>query len=42
MLTNGALKYHYHPAKGWLNDPNGLCDFGGQHHVFYQYCPDSE
>ena len=42
MLTNGSLKYHYHPLKGWLNDPNGLCDFGGQHHVFYQYCPDSE
>lgn len=42
MLTNSALKYHYHPVKGWLNDPNGLCDFGGLHHVFYQYCPDSE
>ena len=42
MLTNSALKYHYHPVKGWLNDPNGLCDFGGLRHVFYQYCPDSE
>ena len=42
MLTNHDLKYHYHPAKGWINDPNGLCDFHGAHHVFYQHCPDSE
>lgn len=24
-----------------MNDPNGLCWFGGQYHVFFQYCPDS-
>ncbi|MBA4860866.1 glycoside hydrolase family 32 protein [Streptomyces sp. PSKA54] len=31
---------HYAPAKGWMNDPNGLVHWQGRHHLFYQYNPD--
>ncbi|MFM9598696.1 glycoside hydrolase family 32 protein [Streptomyces turgidiscabies] len=31
---------HYAPAKGWMNDPNGLIHWQGRHHLFYQYNPD--
>lgn len=33
------LKYHLMPPTGWLNDPNGLCRYKDQYHVFYQYGP---
>ncbi len=31
---------HVEPHTGWLNDPNGLCDFGGVHQVYYQSDPE--
>ena len=34
-------KYHYHPKKNWINDPNGLCFFNGLFHIYYQYNPNS-
>jgi beta-fructofuranosidase len=30
---------HIRPARGWLNDPNGLCRIDGIYHVFFQYNP---
>lgn len=31
--------YHIAPSFGLLNDPNGLCYFNGEHHIFYQWTP---
>lgn len=33
------LRYHLMPETGWLNDPNGLCQFHGVYHIYYQYTP---
>lgn len=33
------LKFHLMPPVGWMNDPNGLCQFQGIYHVFFQYSP---
>ena len=33
------LAYHLMPPVGWLNDPNGLCQFHDTYHIFYQYTP---
>lgn len=37
--TRWRQGYHLMPATGWLNDPNGLCQFRGVYHVFHQYSP---
>ncbi len=32
-------KYHIMPPVGWINDPNGLCQFHGVFHAYFQYSP---
>ncbi len=36
------LSFHLMPKVGWLNDPNGLCYYKGNYHVFFQYAPFDE
>lgn len=38
----GDPRLHYRPARGWMNDPNGLVWFKGYYHVFYQHAPHYE
>ncbi|MBN7811970.1 glycoside hydrolase family 32 protein [Algoriphagus sp. H41] len=33
--------YHFTPAKGWMNDPNGMFYLDGEYHLFFQYYPDT-
>lgn len=37
--TKWRQLFHIMPKTGWLNDPNGLCEFKGEYHIFYQYSP---
>lgn len=34
-----TTSYHLRPARGWLNDPNGITRVDGVWHVFYQHNP---
>lgn len=42
MINNHIWRCQFHliPPVGWLNDPNGLCQYQGTYHVFFQYAPE--
>ena len=31
--------FHLMPPVGWLNDPNGLCQYQGRYRAYFQYAP---
>lgn len=35
------LGFHAMPPRGWMNDPNGLCQVNGVYHLFFQYSPEN-
>lgn len=40
MSDKNRLQFHLMPPVGWMNDPNGLCQWKGIYHVFFQYSPE--
>ena len=38
-MVQDRPRYHFLPAANWMNDPNGLIQWDGVYHLFYQYNP---
>lgn len=36
---NNRFDYHFEPSYGWINDPNGVCQYKGNYHAFFQHNP---
>ncbi|MFQ6094073.1 MAG: glycoside hydrolase family 32 protein [bacterium] len=34
--------YHFSPPENSMNDPNGLCQWQGRYHLFYQFVPQGQ
>ena len=34
--------YHFSPPENFMNDPNGLCQWQGRYHLFYQFRPEGQ
>ncbi len=34
-------QFHFQPAANWMNDPNGLIQHNGVHHMFFQHNPEN-
>ena len=34
--------YHFSPPENVMNDPNGLCQWLGRYHLFYQFVPEGQ
>jgi len=35
-------RFHFAPARNWMNDPNGLIFYRGTYHLFFQYNPEGD
>ena len=38
-MASDRPRYHFQPVANWMNDPNGLIQWNGIYHLFYQYNP---
>ena len=38
-MNDDRPQYHFLPPANWMNDPNGVIQWKGHYHLFYQYNP---